>query len=85
MLVCTLLGATVPLMEIAANENKASCSAGRLAEVLDKRERYKHVSRRRTAKKLKKQRKTSLWKIRRRRRIHFLLQLHFATAISFKK
>lgn len=40
----TLLSAAVPLMEIAANQNEAPCGVWRLAEVLDQRERYEHVS-----------------------------------------
>lgn len=44
-LAVTLLCATVPLMEVAANENEAPRSVWRLAHVLDKREWYKYVSR----------------------------------------
>lgn len=51
-LAVTLLRATVPLMKVAANENEAPCGAWRLAEVLDKREWYKCVSRWRAAKKV---------------------------------
>lgn len=45
----TLLRAAVPLVEVAANENEAPRSVGRLAEVLDKREWRIYFSRRRTA------------------------------------
>lgn len=41
----------MPLVEVAANEDEAPCSARRLDEVLDKRERYKDVPRCGTAKK----------------------------------
>lgn len=51
-LAVTLLRATVPLMEVAADENEAPCGAWRLAEVLDKREWYKYVSGWRAAKKV---------------------------------
>lgn len=54
----TLLCATVPLMEVAADENEAPCSIWRLTEVLDKSEWYKDVSRRGAAKRVKENEKT---------------------------
>ena len=50
----TLLCATVPLVEVTANENEAPCSVWRLAEVLGEREGYKHVSGSGAAKKVQK-------------------------------